>query len=27
VRAFVDFVVQQFGGHPDLSVDPAEWAA
>lgn len=27
VRVFVDFVVAQFGGHPDLSIDPAEWAA
>jgi DNA-binding transcriptional LysR family regulator len=26
VRAWVDFVVEQFGGHPDLSVDPAQWA-
>lgn len=26
VRAWVDFVVAQFGGHPDLSVDPAQWA-
>ena len=27
VRVWVDFVVEQFGGHPDLSVDPAVWAA
>lgn len=27
VRAWVDFVVEQLGGHPDLSVDPAQWAA
>ena len=27
VRAWVDFVVEQFAGHPDLSVDPAPWAA
>ena len=27
VRAWVDFVVEQFGGHPDLSVNPARWAA
>ncbi|MFM2400096.1 MAG: hypothetical protein RL341_2253 [Pseudomonadota bacterium] len=27
VRAFVDFAVELLGGHPDLSVDPAPWAA
>ena len=27
VRAWVDFVVEQFGGHPDLLVDPARWSA
>ncbi len=26
VRAWVDFVVEQFGGHPDLSADPAQWS-
>jgi DNA-binding transcriptional LysR family regulator len=27
VRAWVDFVIEQFGGHPDLTVDPDQWAA
>jgi DNA-binding transcriptional LysR family regulator len=27
VRAFVDFAVELLGGHPDLSIDPAQWAA
>ncbi len=27
VRAWVDFVIEQFGGHPDLSVDATQWTA
>ena len=27
VRAFVDFCIEQFGGHPDLSEDTSQWQA
>ncbi len=27
VRAFVDFCIKQFGGHPDLSEDTSKWRA